>query len=194
VPDGLDDIISKLDSKFDEDIGNSVPGAVVLYIKDNKVYYRNAFGYKDLDNNIRMTTDTIFRVGSISKPISALGMMKLIEKRKISLDDPVEDYLTRWHIPDSQYDSRGVTFRRILNYTSGLSNSIPEYPSNITLPSIEQSLSGHPDANYETKVTLAREPGERWTFSGTAFSVMQLAMEEITGKSFSEYKKKNVFS
>ena len=115
----LRDIISSLDKQFDEEIGNTIPGAVILFIRDGEVYYKNAFGYKDLESRTRMTTDTVFRVASVSKTIAAFRVMRLVEDGTISLDDLVDNYLTRSRFPPSIHDIGGLTFRRLLSHTVG---------------------------------------------------------------------------
>jgi len=115
----LRDIIASLDEHFDEEIGNTIPGAVILFIRDGEIYYKNAFGYKDLESRTRMTTGTVFRVASISKTIAALRTMRLVEEGTISLDDLVDNYLTRQRFPPSIHDIGGLTFRRLLSHTVG---------------------------------------------------------------------------
>ncbi|MDR0511659.1 MAG: beta-lactamase family protein [Treponema sp.] len=115
----LRDIISTLDKYFDEEIGNTIPGAVILFIKDGEVYYKNAFGYKDLESRTRMTTDTVFRVASVSKTVAALRVMRLVEDGTISLDELVDNYLTRQRFTPSMHDIGGLTFRRLLSHTAG---------------------------------------------------------------------------
>jgi CubicO group peptidase (beta-lactamase class C family) len=192
-PGVLDTIISRFDRQFDERIGVSIPGAVIVFIKDGEVYYKQAFGYKDLETQTRMTADTVFQAASLSKPISALGIMRLVEEGLISLDDPVEKYLTRWRIPDSEFNSQGVTFRSLLCHAAGIIDTgeyPPLFPPGVRLPSIEQYLSGYPYAR--TKAVLAIEPGTVFAYLNSGYSILQLAIEEITGKSFSEYMRANV--
>ena len=118
-PVSLQDIIYSLDEQFDIEIGNTIPGAVILFIRDGEIYYKSAFGYKDLENNARMTTDTVFRVASISKTVAALRAMRLVEDGTISLDDQVDNYLTRQRISPRIHEVGGITFRRLLSHNIG---------------------------------------------------------------------------
>ena len=192
-PNGLDRVISKIDKRFEEKIEDNVPGAVVLFIQDGQVYYRRAFGYSDWDNREPMTPDAVFQVASISKSLSAIGIMKLVEDGYIELDDPVENYLTRWRFPPSAYNSQNVTFRRLLSHTAGVSNTeMPVgYPPDIGLPAIEQELMGNPGSiyaeHYSFPVVLENEPGQMWKYSNAGYGILQLAAEEIRRLSFSEY-------
>ena len=119
VPLKLDAIISGFDGQFDAAVGTTLPGAVILLIKDGEVYYQGAFGYKDLENKQRMTIDTVFRVASISKTIAALRAMRLVEAGLIALDDTVDNYLSRERFPASIHDIQGITFRKLLSHTIG---------------------------------------------------------------------------
>jgi CubicO group peptidase (beta-lactamase class C family) len=195
-PDGLDLVISKLGGQggvYDKMIEMHIPGAVIIFIKDGQVYYHQAFGYSNIRNDQKMAVDSVFQVASLSKTISAIGIMKLVQDGLIGLDDPVENYLSRWHIPASEYNSQGVTFRRLLAHTSGVTNSkIPfGYPPDIGLPDIEQELMGNTGSIFEKyysfPVELEREPGQQWEYSNGGYGVLQLAAEEISGITFSEY-------
>ena len=118
-PPTFEDIIASLDRHFDAEIANTIPGAVILFIRDGEVYYKNAFGYKNLESRARMTTDTVFRVASISKTIAALRAMMLVEDGTITLEDLVDNYLTRQRFPPSIHDIGGLTFRRLLSHMVG---------------------------------------------------------------------------
>ena len=79
----------------------------------------------------------------LSKPVTAWGVMRLVESGQLELDAPVEQYLTRWHLPPSRYDAAGVTIRRLLSHTAGLSlHGYPGLPPDQALPTLEESLSG----------------------------------------------------
>jgi CubicO group peptidase (beta-lactamase class C family) len=191
----LEDIILQLNEQFNKKVGEKIPGAVILFIRDGEIYYTQAFGYKDLANREIMTADSIFQVASLSKSICALGTMKLVEDGIITLDEPVEKYLTRWQLPSSKYQTKDVTFGRLLNHTAGISvQGFLGYSPKNGLPTIEQSLLGNTSTIYRmTPVRIKNEPGKKWDYSGGGYTILQLAMEEITGKRFSEYMYENVF-
>lgn len=98
--------------------GNRGNTALVL-IEDGAIWGEHYSTSADpLDRN------TVFSMVSASKWITAWGVMKLVEERKLDLDRPVEDYLTRWQLPPSQFDNRGVTARRLLSHTAGLTDGL----------------------------------------------------------------------
>jgi len=139
-----------------------------------------------------MTNDTLYQVASISKNLTAWGVMRLVDEGLIGLDDPVEKYLTRWHIPPAPYDTNGVTVRRLLNHTAGI--SLDGYgagvPVNEPLPALEASLLG--DNRGCGVVKLVREPGTAMAYSGGGYTILQLLVEEVTGQTFAQYMKGNI--
>ncbi|MFZ5352395.1 MAG: serine hydrolase domain-containing protein [Bacillota bacterium] len=171
-----------------------VPGAVMAIINNGKVTFTKAYGLSDVENNISMDIDTVFQVASISKPVTAWGVMKLVEDKKIKLDDPVEKYLTRWHFPQSEFDSKEVTIRRLLAHTSGLSVSsyqglLPEQ----NLPSLEESLAGY-ESPHVNPLTISSKPGLKWDYCGGGYTVLQLLIEEVSGETFENYMQKVVLN
>ena len=170
----------------------NVPGFSIALIEDGEIVYLESFGYADKKNQIPMTPDTVHQVASVSKSLTAWGVMKLVDDGVISLDDPVEKHLTRWHIPPSPYDASSVTVRRLLNHTAGISLSGygAGVPVNQPLPTLEASLSG--DTRGCGAVELIREPGEAFMYSGGGYTILQLMVEEVTGQTFGNYMKTNI--
>ncbi len=111
----IDKIIPQLLHDF------TVPGAAVAIIENGEIVLQKGYGFSDIEKNTKVDTKTGFNIGSISKTIAAWGVMKLVQEGKLDLDAPAEKYLTRWHLPESEFDSNEVTIRRLLSHTAGLS-------------------------------------------------------------------------
>ncbi|MPT31372.1 MAG: class A beta-lactamase-related serine hydrolase [Chryseobacterium sp.] len=174
-------------------VKNNVPGVAVAVIRDGKIAWIKSIGYADLASKKPVTSETIFNIGSISKLVSSWGFMQLTEKGLIKLDDPVDKYLTRWHLPESEFDRSKVTLRRILSHTAGLSvHGYGGSDQGIPLLSLEESLNGKTKRNGET-VHLISEPGTKWDYSGGGYTLAQLLLEERTNQSFATYMKSNIF-
>lgn len=138
-----------------------------------------------------MTPETVFNIGSISKTLAAWGFMELVEQGELELDAPIEGYLTRWKLPESEFDASGVTLRRLLSHTAGLSlHGYPGYEPEEELPTIEQSLSGESNAG---ELVLISAPGSAWKYSGGGYTIAQLALEEVTKRDFAEFMRAEVF-
>jgi CubicO group peptidase (beta-lactamase class C family) len=169
----------------------SVPGAAVAVIENGRVILTRGFGMADQAHAIPVTATTLFNIGSTSKSISAWGAMRLVDDGKIGLDDPVDRKLTRWHLPPSSYSSDGVTLRRLLSHTAGLSVSgYRGWGPDDLIPPLERSLSG--EDNGAGAVALVAAPGSGWAYSGGGYTMMQLLVEELTGRSFADYMRQAV--
>jgi len=141
--------------------------------------------------------NTVFQVSSLSKWISAVGIMKLVEDGKLDLDAPATKYLTRWQLPPSEFDNEEVTVRRLLSHTAGLTDGLgySGFESGSPLQSIEQSLTKAADADEGTSgaVYVGIRPGSEFRYSGGGYTILQLLVEEISGQSFASYMKENIF-
>ncbi|EKS4342358.1 serine hydrolase [Clostridium sporogenes] len=188
------EFVERLDNEFPNWMKKyKVPGVAIGLIENDKIIWQKGYGFADKKSNTKVTQDTIFRIASISKPITAWGIMNLVEQGKINLDAPAEKYLTRWHIPPSKFDTKGVTIRRLLSHTAGLSvQGAPGYDPDKPLPTIEQSLSGI--AGKQWRVGIVNKPGNTFQYSGGGFSVLQLIVEEVTGTKFADYMKSEIFN
>lgn len=175
---------------------NNVPGLVIAIIEGNEIILKKGYGFADVENNTPVTSNTGFNIGSISKTITAWGVMKLVESGKVDLDEPMENYLSRWKIPESEFDKNKVTVRNILSHTAGLSvHGYPGFPPDAELPTLEQSLNGENGPVRENApVKLVHEPDTKFKYSGGGFTILQLLIEEVTGIPFSEYMDQTIFS
>jgi CubicO group peptidase (beta-lactamase class C family) len=171
----------------------NVPAVAVSIIENRKVTALRTYGVADLATRRQVTTDTLFNVGSISKTFTSWGVMRLVAEGRAQLDTPVDRYLTRWHLPPSQFDRNGVTLRRLLSHTAGL--SAPGYIGTTSMdgkPTLEASLSG--DDNGAGPVRIVQPPGTGWSYSGGGYSVVQLVVEERTGRPFGSYYEEHIFA
>jgi len=164
-----------------------VPGASVALVRDGEVSLVTSYGFADRERNVPATTSTVFNVGSISKTVTAWGVMRLVEQGRIGLDDPVERYLRRWHLPASSFDPDGVTIRRLLSHTAGLSTpSVREYRVDERVPSLVDALS---DSDGVRQVAAA---GAGWRYSGGGYEILQLLIEEVSGRPFAQFMRAEV--
>ncbi len=142
------------------------------------------------------TANTVFPVASISKWITSFGVLKLVEQGKLDLDKSIDDYLTRWNLPESKFDNRKVTIRRLLSHSSGLVDELGYHGFALHEESqtIEESLIQASDAPYSEGVAIVGyEPGSKYMYSGAGYTILQLIIEEVSGMAFQEFIKKEVF-
>lgn len=140
--------------------------------------------------------NSLFQVASLSKWITAWGVMTLVEQRRVDLDAPVSRYLTRWHLPPSKFDNDRVTVRRLLAHTAGLTDGLGflGYGPDQKLPTIEEELTHAQDAMPGASgiVRVGARPGRNWRYSGGGYLILQLLIEEVTHESFNAYMQRAV--
>ncbi|AZQ59336.1 class A beta-lactamase-related serine hydrolase [Maribacter sp. MJ134] len=148
-------------------------------------------------NDKLVDRNTVFQVASLSKFVSAIGVMKLVQDGKLDLDVPIDQYLTRWHLPKSGFDNSKVTVRRLLSHTAGLTDGLgyAGFESLKDLQSLESSLTKATDADpgSDVRTVVGIEPGIEWRYSGGGFTLLQLIVEEVSGQSFDVYMKTEIF-
>lgn len=141
--------------------------------------------------------ETLFQAASLSKWITAWGVMTLVEAGKLDLDAPVATYLTRWRLPESGFDNSKVTVRRLLSHTAGLTDSLgyAGFSPGTEVQSLEQSLSLAADASHSAdgRVRVGFAPGTKWRYSGGGYTLLQLVIEETSGDAFASYIQRAVF-
>ena len=140
--------------------------------------------------------NTLFQVASLSKWVTALGVLTLVEEDKLDLDVPVSTYLTRWELPESEFDNDGVTVRRLLSHTSGLADGLgfAGFLPGTEVQNLEEALA-HPNASpgHDGRVRVGYEPGSEFQYSGGGYLLLQLLVEEVTGGTFESHMQQAIF-
>jgi CubicO group peptidase (beta-lactamase class C family) len=141
--------------------------------------------------------DTVFQTASLSKWVTAWGVMALVQQGKVDLDAPVGRYLTRWQLPPGKFDNSQVTARRLLSHTAGLSDGLgyAGFAPGARVQSLEESLRRTADASPGARgqVEVGYEPGSGWRYSGGGYAILQLLIEEVSGDSFEGYMQRTIF-
>lgn len=143
-----------------------------------------------------INSTTVFPVASVSKWVTSFGILKLVEQGILDLDTPIDEYLTRWHLPESEFDNTKVTVRKLLSHSSGFVDDLgyEGFKPNETVQTIEESLTKASDAPYSEGVArVGYKPGSQYMYSGAGYTLLQLVIEEVTGKSFQAYMTEEVF-
>lgn len=189
----------------------SLPGIAVAVIVEGRVQVVRAWGFANREREEPLTENHRFRLASISKPVTAWGVMTLVERGLLDLDAPVDDYLTRWQLPGNGFDPRGVTARGLLSHTAGLAaGGGAGVNPRFAMPSLVDTLSGanppqldedqlayyrHVGLDLEEvlrPVTLVAKPGEQYAYSNSGYGLLQLLIEEISGQPFIDYMQQAV--
>jgi CubicO group peptidase (beta-lactamase class C family) len=173
-----------------------VPGLSVAVIEHGQVAWARAYGVADEGSRHPVTPTTLFQAASISKPVSALGVLLLVQRGQLGLDENVNDALRSWQVPDTQLTrARPVTVRMLLNHTAGLEHAdgaayVPFVPGD-GLPTLLQILTGRPPARGGP-VRVAATPGEAFHYSAAGYEVLQQLVTDVSGDSFEHYMQSQV--
>lgn len=166
----------------------AIPGVSVAVIDNYHVAWAEGFGVAAADTRAPMTSETILQAASISKPVTALAALDLVEQGELSLDADINTALTTWRVP-----ANGVSLRQLLAHTSGITpGGFAGYEPRAALPNVRQILDGTPPANSPPAQAL-QAPGQAMQYSGLGYTIVQTAMADRTRTPFPELMQRNVF-
>jgi CubicO group peptidase (beta-lactamase class C family) len=178
-----------------------VPGLSIALIDREELAWAKGYGVVEAGCEEPVTADTIFQAASISKPLTAMIALHLVEDGLLDLDADVNDVLHSWKIPLSKYTQAvrngtrpKVTLRGLLSHTAGMNiRGYTGYPSGRELPSLQQILNGEPPANSKP-VRVMQAPGKAFRYSGGGYMVTQQLVEDVTGKPLAALAKEFIFN
>ncbi|MHB8607637.1 MAG: serine hydrolase [Candidatus Acidiferrales bacterium] len=162
-----------------------VPGVSVAFFDHGQIIWTRAYGFADVAAKKPVTPDTLFQAASISKPVTALAALRLVQEGKLNLDEDVNVKLRSWKVSENEFtEKEKVTIRRILSHSAGLTvHGFPGYASGEPLPTVVQILNGEKPANTE-RIRVDVVPGTLWRYSGGGFVVLQTLLVDVTGRPF----------
>jgi CubicO group peptidase (beta-lactamase class C family) len=165
-----------------------IPGVSVILVQNGERVWGDAYGFANVSTGQKMSTGTICRVESISKSVTAWGALKLVEEGRMDLDEPVHHYLKSWSFPESSFNESNITLRQLLSHQAGLPLGPigVEFSPDDDKPTLKESLSHN--------AILMQEPGTKFFYSNVGYHLIELLIEEITGRDFSEYMKHEILS
>lgn len=207
----MTEFANHLDSYVPDKLGQlKLPGAAIGLIENSELVATRSYGFADVAAQKPLTENTLFQIASISKPFAAWGVMKLVEQGKLDLDAPVEQYLTRWQLPESEFDNSAVTARLLLMHFGGTSLSgCGGTPYDQHWYSVDDILYGRTPPldekqeayahkwqmnpnQYSKPVHLIHAPNTKFEYSGGGFSILELLIEELSGTDFTTYMNREV--
>jgi methyl acetate hydrolase len=188
---------SALSKFFSDTVGRGdVPGIVAIVVSPDQVLYHEAFGRMNVAKNVPMAKDTIFRIASMTKAVTSVGVMQLVEQGKLGLDDDVSKYIPSLKSPqvfstvdektgvyETRPAKRPITIRQLLTHTSGIGYSWSDHGL-----AIAQKKTG---ATNDSELPLVNEPGAQWTY-GASTRVLGDVIEKISGQRIDAYLEAHV--
>ncbi len=164
-----------------------VPGVSIAVVSGGSLAWAKGYGSAGPEAGAVVNPETLFQAASISKTVSAMIVLRLVETGKLSLDEDVNVKLRTWKLPTSEA-MRGehVTLRRILSHTAGLTvHGFPGYAHGAPVPTLPQLLDGAKPAN-SAAVRVDIKPGTQMRYAGGGYEVMQQLVEDVTGKPYAQ--------
>jgi len=170
----VDDIFNK---------SHTIGGALVVFL-DDEITYTHYYGYQDAEKKIPATKNTYFRLASVTKMVSGIGLMQLHEQGLIDLDRDISDYFG-YEIANTYYPNTPITLRQIMSHTSSIYGALPKAGRTIrsTLAKAEKKYAYY----------IKKKPGTFYEYSNFAAGVAGSVMEAVTGMSVNSYMRNNVF-
>src|SRR5690554_6873156 len=164
-----------------------IPGCSIALVKEGEIVWTEAYGYADVESGRTLRVDTPMSVQSITKSVTAWGIMRLAVNGLIDLDAPVSRYLKNWQFPQSDYPTEKITIRQLLSHTAGMPlgdfNHI--YAPGEVMPSNREVMT--------KEAVPIREAGAGFSYSNVGYNLLEILIEDVTGQSFSEYLHSEVF-
>ncbi|WP_233219313.1 serine hydrolase [Adhaeribacter arboris] len=172
-----------------------VPGLSIAVIHNFKLDWTKAYGLAGTSRQIPVTTKTMFSAGSISKLVTAVAALGLVDKKQIQLDRPINNYLVSWQLPDNDFThNTPITLRLLLSHQAGTSQSSYWGFVPYKLPSlkIQDILNGVPEAESRPVIVNSR-PGKEFRYSGGGYLIVQQAIMDVTKQDFADFTQRSIF-
>jgi CubicO group peptidase (beta-lactamase class C family) len=161
------------------------PGASVIVVRRGKILYQHAFGMANLEDRVAATTATNYRLASVTKQFTAMSIMILAERGRLSYDSKLTDFF-----PDFPDYGKRITIRHLLTHTSGLADYEDLIPEGTTVPVRDKQVLELLKTQHDTVFP----PGSRFSYSNSGYATLALVVEKVSGMSFAQFLKQNIFA
>lgn len=170
-----------------------VQGLSMVAYENGKVVWSKSFGYAKADKNEPVLANTRFQVASISKAVTALGVLKLAETYHLNLDVDVNQYLKSWKVANNQSTTAAkVSIRGLLNHTAGINiDGFTGYFQTEKTPSLLLDVLNGKGAT--PKIEVVEKPNSKFSYSGGGYVILAKLIEDVSGKSFEDYMQETIF-
>jgi CubicO group peptidase (beta-lactamase class C family) len=176
----------KYDALLNELLDKNGPGGVALVVKDGKTVYRKAFGLANIELDVKMKPENVFRIGSITKQFTATAIMQLVEVGKLKLDADIKTYI-------KDYPTQGhlITIEHLLTHTSGIKNytGLDKWSSEFR----KKSFTPKQMVDFFKSEPMDFAPGEQFNYSNSGYFLLGYIIEVVTGISYANYINEHLF-
>lgn len=176
-----------VDSIFTEWNKSDVPGCALGIIRNGKLIYTNGYGIADLEHNIKINSESVFYIGSVSKQFVTFSILLLEEQGKLNLDDRIQKYL-----PDFPEYGNPLTIRHFIHHTSGVRDYLTlmslkgrSYLDNIEVEEVYQLIKDQKELNFI--------PGDKYLYSNSCYFMLAMIVEKAAGMTIKKFAKQQIF-
>ncbi|MCW5551974.1 MAG: beta-lactamase family protein [Verrucomicrobiae bacterium] len=194
--------VAQVETLFRDYSQVNAPGVAVMVIREGKTIFAKGFGLADLQHKTPCTTNTNFRLASVTKQFTAMAVMMLVEKKKLMLDERLTNFFPEFPDPGNQ-----ISVRHLLTHTSGLLDYEDLIPPGTTIPVLDQDvlrLLVAAEARRRTDATTGDNrlltsaatyfpPGTQYRYSNSGYALLALIVEVRSGQKFAQFLKVNIF-
>ena len=180
----FDDVRRSIETKL---LSHYVPSLAVAVAKDGKIIWEEGFGWADREKKIPTTEHTMYSLASISKPITATGLMVLVERGQVDLERPINDYLGDAKLNGRAFDASMATVRRVTNHTAGLPLHYQFFYEDepYRRPAMDETIRRY--------ANLVTPPGERWQYSNLGYGIIDYVIQRVSGRDYADFMREEVF-
>ena len=174
-----------IDNFVQESYKPTEPGAAVIVARDGEVFFRKGQGMANLELDVPIEPDMVFRLGSITKQFTAVAILMLAEKGKLGLDETISKFL-----PDYPTHDYLITVRHLLTHTSGIKSytSMPEWP-----PLWRKDFTVQELIDFFKYQPMEFAPGKRWAYNNSGYILLGAIIEKASGQTYEQFVQENIF-
>lgn len=181
------DLLDQIDRIVQETMErDQIVGISIGVMKDDEILVAKGYGYADLENDVKATEHTVYRIGSITKQFTAVAIMRLVEQGKLKLDDDLTKFL-----PDYPTKGHKITIERLLNHTSGIKGYTEMGDK---LWKMEYwNLSHQELIDLFSKEPFEFAPGDKFQYNNSAYYLLGVIIEKAVGTSYTKYLEEHIW-
>jgi CubicO group peptidase (beta-lactamase class C family) len=179
------ELVKQIDKSISDNYKNYTPGCAILIAKKDEVLLEKGYGIANIELNVPMKSEMVFRIGSITKQFTAMAILQLVDKGQIALTDSIQKFIKDFH-----FKGETITIENLLTHTSGIKGyeqidaKIPNVMRiDFSLKTIIDSLD---------KLSLEFDPNTRYNYSNSNYFLLGYIVEQVSGKSYQQYIKENI--
>lgn len=185
TPSAAGEIAATVDPIIEADLASTgAPGAAFVFVRDGRIVYERGYGFSDLASGARVDpARTIWPVASITKTVTAMAVLQLVDQGRVNLDEDINHYLKRIQVPSQGYPP--LTLRHLLTHTAGLD----ELPGRQVDGSERRDMASF----IRDRIVRYRPPGRLTAYSTYGIMLAAIVLEDVTGQSYADYVRDHIF-